>query len=69
MIVRHILSDGSAEHHQEAERRLVTVTGLAQSELFESPRSVIAEAYSIQESRVAFRGLVDVNEGGVPKRI
>jgi uncharacterized protein (DUF488 family) len=64
MILQHILSDGSVERHDEGERRLVRLTGLAQSELFGSTGSVIAEAYSVQESRVAFRSLPGLNEAG-----
>ncbi len=53
--VTHILSNGSSETHAGAEKRLLQALRLNQPGFFDEPLDVIAEAYRIQESRVAFR--------------
>ena len=52
--VLHILADGSLERHEESERRLLALLGLAQGELFESPEHVLERAYDLQGERIAW---------------
>lgn len=53
--VQHILRNGNIEDHKEAEVRLLDTVGLAQvDELFRSAESTIADAYALQEARVAY---------------
>jgi hypothetical protein len=53
--VQHILPDGRIEAHDVGEQRLVTMLDLTQAELFDTYSSVVAKAYELQGSRVAFR--------------
>jgi uncharacterized protein (DUF488 family) len=50
----HILSDGSLEPNEDAERRLVARLGL-QPTLFDSQADIIEQAYERQEGRIAYR--------------
>jgi len=52
--IAHILPDGELEHHQEAEARLLRLTGLAQGDFFESG-DVVEQAYDRQGDRIAYR--------------
>ena len=53
--VLHILGDGGLERHEDAERRLLALVGLAQGELFESQEQLLAKAYDLQGERIAWR--------------
>jgi len=53
--VRHIHADGGLEGHGEAMDRLIRRLHLAQGDLFRSREAIIAEAYSLQEERIAYR--------------
>lgn len=46
--IRHILGDGSAEAHQETEKRLIKRAGLDQADLFPPPGDVVERAYDLQ---------------------
>jgi len=53
--VMHILPNGDIEDHCTSERRLLTLVGLPQpDELFRSDEDAIADAYALQEARVAY---------------
>ena len=52
--ILHIQGDGSLERHEESERRLLGLLGLAQGELFESPEHVLERAYDLQGERIAW---------------
>jgi uncharacterized protein (DUF488 family) len=52
--VRHILGDGRLENHADAINRLVRQLHLPESDMFASRGDVVAEAYRIQEERVAY---------------
>ena len=52
--ILHILADGSIERHEQSERRLLELVGLAQGELFESPEQVLERAYDLQGERIAW---------------
>jgi uncharacterized protein (DUF488 family) len=54
---QHILGNGTVERHDVGEKRLLQIAGLAQSELFDPRGEAVAQAYEIQESRVAYRDL------------
>jgi hypothetical protein len=53
--VAHILEDGSIEDHRLSEDRLIEETKQGTPDLFASPSEALANAYRIQESRIAFR--------------
>jgi len=52
--VVHILADGTLERHEESERRLLALVGLSQGDLFESPEALLARAYDLQGTRIAW---------------
>jgi len=52
--VRHILGDGRLESHAEAMNRLVRQLHLPEGDMFRSREDVVAEAYRLQEERVAY---------------
>jgi uncharacterized protein (DUF488 family) len=52
--VRHIHADGHVEAHNEAERRLLRLTGLNEKDLFRSDEEMLANAYELQEARIAY---------------
>ena len=52
--VQHILADGRPESHADLLERLMRQLGLPESDLFRSHEDVISDAYTIQESRVAY---------------
>ncbi|MBI4876853.1 MAG: DUF488 domain-containing protein [Acidobacteria bacterium] len=52
--VQHILADGTLESHTDALERLMRQLALPESDLFRSHEDVLADAYKIQESRVAY---------------
>jgi uncharacterized protein (DUF488 family) len=53
--VRHILSDGTLESHEQAENRLAQLFDLPDRELFRSSGEVVAEAYRLQGEKIAYQ--------------
>ena len=54
LCINHILPDGDIESHEQSERRLLQMTGLANRDLFHSKAETIADAYDIQAERIAY---------------
>ena len=52
--VQHILLDGSLEPHTETTRRLIGERRLLQSDLFDSPATLLERAYAEQEERIGY---------------
>ena len=65
--VRHILSDGSLENHEQAESRLAIVFDLSELELFHSPSKLLAEAYRLQGEKIAYQEDALALREGPPK--
>jgi uncharacterized protein (DUF488 family) len=53
--VRHILSDGTLESHEQAETRLAQLFDLPERELFRSSGEIVAEAYRLQGEKIAYQ--------------
>ena len=52
--VQHILADGTLENHDEVLDRLKRQLSLPDSDLFRSSEDVLADAYRVQERRIAY---------------
>lgn len=52
--VRHILYDGSLEEHRQTVGRLIDKFNLSEHDLFRSREDVVADAYRLQEERIAY---------------
>ena len=52
--VRHIHGDGQLESHADAMRRLLRQLHLPEDDMFNSREEIVAEAYRLQEERVAY---------------
>lgn len=52
--VNHILGDGKLQSHSEAMTRLLESLGMFNQHLFQSNEELIADAYALQEQRVAY---------------
>lgn len=52
--IAHILADGSLESMDEAETRLLALTGVPQHDLFADRAALIDQAYAIQAARIAY---------------
>ena len=52
--VTHIYPNGRLESHQDAEDRLLRITGLYQPEMFRTESEMLDEAYGRQEDRIAY---------------
>jgi hypothetical protein len=52
--VRHIHGDGQLETHADAMRRLLRRLNLPEGDMFSSREEIVAEAYRLQEERVAY---------------
>lgn len=52
--IEHIRPDGQTESHRQAEQRLLDTTGLGSPDLFHTADELLAEAYELQEARVAY---------------
>jgi uncharacterized protein (DUF488 family) len=63
--VQHILGDGRLESHVEAMNRLVRLLHLPEGDMFSSREDVVAEAYRLQEERVAYTADAGVAAGTV----
>lgn len=59
----HILEDGSIEANADAERRMVSATGLPESDLFRSREELVEEAYRQQGLRIAWVDPEDDSSG------
>ncbi len=53
--VSHILADSTLESHETMESRLLRVCNLPEGDMFRSRSEFIAEAYLLQEERVAYQ--------------
>jgi uncharacterized protein (DUF488 family) len=53
--VRHILSDGALETHEQAECRLAQLFELPERELFRAANEIVAEAYRLQGQKIAYQ--------------
>jgi uncharacterized protein (DUF488 family) len=53
--VQHIHSDGELESHTAAVNRLKQLLRLPESDMFRSSEEVLAEAYHLQEERIAYQ--------------
>jgi len=53
--VLHILSDGSLESHEQAERRLTQLLNLPERDLFHSTGEIVAEAYRLRGEKIAYQ--------------
>lgn len=63
--VRHILGDGRLENHVDTMNRLVHQLHLPDGDMFSSREEVVAEAYRLQEERVAYTASAAVPAGTV----
>lgn len=63
--INHILADGAVETHKALESRLLALCKLPEGDMFTSREEFIAEAYSIQGERVAYRDEAMAEEGNV----
>lgn len=52
--IAHILPSGDLEKHEDSERRLLRITGLAQEDLFEDAADPIERAYDLQGEKIAY---------------
>jgi uncharacterized protein (DUF488 family) len=52
--VQHVLADGGLERHDVTIERLRRQLSLPESDMFRSSEEVLADAYRIQESRIAY---------------
>jgi uncharacterized protein (DUF488 family) len=59
--VQHIREDGSLEHHEESLHRLLRELKLPEAELFRTRDEIVAEAYALRGSQIAY---VQPGEGG-----
>lgn len=65
LTVQHIHADGSLESHDDAMSRLLRQLHLPEHDMFRSRNDVLADAYRLQEKRIAYeRG--DVREPETP---
>ena len=62
--IHHILEDGGVETHADAEARLLSLCGLAQSDLFRPRDDLIEQAYAIQGDRIAYVASAPNREDG-----
>jgi len=52
--VQHIHADGHVESHRDAEQRLLRLTMPQEWDLMRTPEQIIADAYDLQGSRIAY---------------
>jgi len=52
--IKHLLSDGSVETHEESEKRLLKLFKLNDPDLFRSEQQRIDDAYSLQGEKIAY---------------
>jgi uncharacterized protein (DUF488 family) len=63
--VKHILANGKAESHEAMESRLLAICGLPEGDMFRRRDEFVADAYVVQERRVAYYDEAMVGEAGV----
>jgi hypothetical protein len=54
LAVQHIHADGSLESHEDAMNRLLRQLHLPEHDMFCSRKDMLADAYSLQEKRIAY---------------
>lgn len=65
MEVSHIHESGESESHADALRRLAVLVGVPEADLFRSPEELEADAYSLQENRIAYEAPLAAAAGGL----
>jgi uncharacterized protein (DUF488 family) len=61
LVIQHIHADGNLESHEDAMNRLLRQLHLPEHDMFRSRKDILADAYRLQEKRIAYeRG--DVRE-------
>jgi uncharacterized protein (DUF488 family) len=58
--VEHIGADGELETHSDALARLLDILHLPEQDLFHTPAEMLAEAYRLQEERIAYQPALEV---------
>jgi ribosomal protein L10 len=58
--VQHIHADGKLESHADALSRLAQMLNLPEDDMFRSREDLIADAYRLQENRIAYASDVPV---------
>lgn len=53
-VVQHIHADGSLESHEDAMNRLLRQLHLPEHDMFRSRKDILADAYRLQEKRIAY---------------
>lgn len=53
--ILHILEDGSLETNESAEKRLMKLLKIPESDLFSGPEELIAQAYDIQGGKITYQ--------------
>ena len=66
--VQHIHADGRLEDHAAAVNRLKRMLRLPEDDMFRSSEEVLADAYHLQEDRIAYDAGPDVAADAVPTR-
>jgi uncharacterized protein (DUF488 family) len=66
--VQHIHADGRLEDHAAAVSRLKRMLKLPEDDMFRSSEEVLADAYHLQEDRIAYDAGPDVAADAVPAR-
>jgi uncharacterized protein (DUF488 family) len=59
LAVQHIHADGALEPHEHALKRLMRVLNLPDHDMFRSHDDVVADAYLLQEKRIAYERSAD----------
>lgn len=65
--IRHILSDGRLEDHEETEKRLMKLFKLHEADLFKSESDRLEEAYDRQGQNIAYAGDENANDEKVDR--
>ncbi len=68
LAIVHIHADGVLERHDEALSRLINSLNLPDHDMFRSHEDVIADAYRLQEGRIAYDRTAVVDESAGMKR-
>src|SRR5262245_5118572 len=67
--VLHIHADGTLESHDDALDRLARQLSVAESDMFRSRDDQLADAYRMQESRIAYRPTTSSKRNGTRRRL
>ena len=52
--ILHILEDGSLETNESAEKRLMKLLKIPETDLFAGPEDLIAQAYDVQGEKITY---------------